>query len=209
MQVRPFDFADMPALVRDLEGATTLYNTYWVRFARGETTHAQAVENSRTLFHAGAAGRCAAHRAHQHHQPDDRVALPVLPRQGARRARARRDRYVVRDPAARDPVRGRRCAGEQHRLAPAAPSGVRGRRPRRLPHPPDPRRRPRRPVPRRGGRYGRHDHRRRRTRTPDVPGARTRDPRRGRQPRARSCPCRVCSYRRSPRCSTSRCTTCC
>ena len=52
IDVRPFDFADMPALVRDLEGATTLYNTYWVRFAHGRTTHEQAVENSRTLFHA-------------------------------------------------------------------------------------------------------------------------------------------------------------
>ena len=52
IDVRPFDFADLPALVRDLEGATTLYNTYWVRFAHGQTTHAQAVENSRTLFHA-------------------------------------------------------------------------------------------------------------------------------------------------------------
>ena len=52
IEVRPFDFADMPALVRDLEGATTLYNTYWVRFAHGSTTHEQAVENSRTLFHA-------------------------------------------------------------------------------------------------------------------------------------------------------------
>jgi len=52
IEIRPFDFADLPALVRDLEGATTLYNTYWVRFARGRTTHEQAVENSRTLFHA-------------------------------------------------------------------------------------------------------------------------------------------------------------
>jgi nucleoside-diphosphate-sugar epimerase len=52
IDVRPFDFTDLPALVRDLEGATTLYNTYWVRFARGHTTHALAVENSRTLFHA-------------------------------------------------------------------------------------------------------------------------------------------------------------
>lgn len=50
--VRRLDFSDMPTLVRDLEGATTLYNTYWVRFAHGRTNHAQAVENSRTLFHA-------------------------------------------------------------------------------------------------------------------------------------------------------------
>ena len=52
IEVRPLDFSDMPALVRDLEGVTTLYNTYWVRFAHGSTSHAQAIENSRTLFHA-------------------------------------------------------------------------------------------------------------------------------------------------------------
>ena len=42
IDVRPLCFADMPALVRDLEGVTTLYNTYWVRFAHGDTSHAQA-----------------------------------------------------------------------------------------------------------------------------------------------------------------------
>jgi NADH dehydrogenase len=50
IDVRPLDFANRSALVHDLAGATTLYNTYWVRFAHGSTTHAQAVENSRTLF---------------------------------------------------------------------------------------------------------------------------------------------------------------
>jgi uncharacterized protein YbjT (DUF2867 family) len=52
IEVRPLDFSDMPTLVRDLEGVTTLYNTYWVRFAHGSTSHTQAIENSRTLFHA-------------------------------------------------------------------------------------------------------------------------------------------------------------
>ena len=52
IQVRPLDFSDTPTLVRNLEGATTLYNTYWVRFAHGSASHAQAIENSRTLFHA-------------------------------------------------------------------------------------------------------------------------------------------------------------
>ena len=52
IQVRPLDFSDLPALVRNLEGVTTLYNTYWVRFAHGSTSHEQATENSRTLFHA-------------------------------------------------------------------------------------------------------------------------------------------------------------
>jgi NADH dehydrogenase len=50
IDMRPLDFSNRTALVRALEGATTLYNTYWVRFAHGSTTHAQAVENSRTLF---------------------------------------------------------------------------------------------------------------------------------------------------------------
>jgi uncharacterized protein YbjT (DUF2867 family) len=52
IQVRPLDFSDPPTLLRDLEGVTTLYNTYWVRFAHGSTTHAQAIDNSRTLFDA-------------------------------------------------------------------------------------------------------------------------------------------------------------
>ena len=33
VQVRPLDFDDQLGLVASLEGATTLYNTYWVRFA--------------------------------------------------------------------------------------------------------------------------------------------------------------------------------
>src|SRR5918911_5098020 len=55
----PYRFDDPVALARDLEGIATLYNTYWVRFERGRTTFASAVENSRTLFdaarHAGVA----------------------------------------------------------------------------------------------------------------------------------------------------------
>jgi NADH dehydrogenase len=51
-----YRFDDPVALARSLEGVTTLYNTYWVRFDRGTTTFANAIENSRTLFHA-------AHRA--------------------------------------------------------------------------------------------------------------------------------------------------
>ena len=52
IQVRPLNFSDTPTLLRDLEGVTTLYNTYWVRFAHGTTSHVHAIENSRTLFHA-------------------------------------------------------------------------------------------------------------------------------------------------------------
>jgi NADH dehydrogenase len=52
IDVRPLDFDDPAALVASLEGATTLYNTYWVRFARGRRDHASAVANSRVLFAA-------------------------------------------------------------------------------------------------------------------------------------------------------------
>jgi uncharacterized protein YbjT (DUF2867 family) len=50
LEIRPLDFDDQLGLVASLEGVTTLYNTYWVRFAHGRTDHALAVANSRTLF---------------------------------------------------------------------------------------------------------------------------------------------------------------
>jgi uncharacterized protein YbjT (DUF2867 family) len=52
IEVCPLDFEDQLGLVASLEGVTTLYNTYWVRFAHGPTSHDVAVENSKTLFHA-------------------------------------------------------------------------------------------------------------------------------------------------------------
>ncbi len=54
IEVRPLDFGDTLGLVESLRGATTLYNTYWVRFRHGGTDHSVAVENSRTLFQAAA-----------------------------------------------------------------------------------------------------------------------------------------------------------
>ena len=47
---RPLDFDDPRELVDSLRGATTLYNTYWVRFAHRQVDHDLAVHNSRTLF---------------------------------------------------------------------------------------------------------------------------------------------------------------
>ncbi len=52
IEARPLDFGDPAGLVESLDGATTLYNTYWVRFAHGRIDHSLAVENSRTLFRA-------------------------------------------------------------------------------------------------------------------------------------------------------------
>jgi uncharacterized protein YbjT (DUF2867 family) len=48
----PYRFEDPEALARSLEGVSTLYNTYWVRFDHGHTSYAQAIERSRTLFTA-------------------------------------------------------------------------------------------------------------------------------------------------------------
>jgi NADH dehydrogenase len=52
VEVRPFHFEDPPQMRAALADAKVLYNTYWVRFAHGGTTHARAVENSRRLFQA-------------------------------------------------------------------------------------------------------------------------------------------------------------
>jgi uncharacterized protein YbjT (DUF2867 family) len=50
LEVRPLDFGGN--LVDALEGTTTLYNTYWVRFAHRQIDHDVAVANSRMLFDA-------------------------------------------------------------------------------------------------------------------------------------------------------------
>lgn len=48
----PFDFDRPQQLVKSLEGVKVLYNTYWVRFNYGASTHAGAVRNSEILFRA-------------------------------------------------------------------------------------------------------------------------------------------------------------
>jgi NADH dehydrogenase len=52
VEVRPFHFDDPSAMRASLADVKVLYNTYWVRFSHGGTTHARAVENSRRLFQA-------------------------------------------------------------------------------------------------------------------------------------------------------------
>jgi uncharacterized protein YbjT (DUF2867 family) len=54
IDVRPLGFADGDGLRRSLQGVHTLYNTYWVRFARDRVDHPTAVANSRILFDAAA-----------------------------------------------------------------------------------------------------------------------------------------------------------
>jgi NADH dehydrogenase len=52
VQALPYQFDDPEALTRSLEGVSTLYNTYWVRFERGSMTFIRAVANSKALFDA-------------------------------------------------------------------------------------------------------------------------------------------------------------
>ena len=51
----PLDFEDHDQLTRSLEGADTLFNTFWIRFARGQVNHEVAVRNSRNLVDAAVA----------------------------------------------------------------------------------------------------------------------------------------------------------
>ncbi|HEY7349134.1 MAG TPA: NAD-dependent epimerase/dehydratase family protein [Ktedonobacterales bacterium] len=48
----PYHFDDFGALVKSLEGASTFYISYWIRFAHGPMTFDRAVENTWTLFRA-------------------------------------------------------------------------------------------------------------------------------------------------------------
>ncbi len=48
----PLDFSDTEALTASMIGASVFYNTYWIRFERGQTTFNGAVENSKILFNA-------------------------------------------------------------------------------------------------------------------------------------------------------------
>ncbi len=54
-----YRFDDPAALARSLRGVDTLYNTFWVRFDRGQTSFANAIEGSRMLFHAAASAGVA------------------------------------------------------------------------------------------------------------------------------------------------------
>jgi uncharacterized protein YbjT (DUF2867 family) len=55
VEAHPYSFDDPGALTRSLEGVDTLFNTYWIRFAKGGLTHDVAARNSDTLFRAARA----------------------------------------------------------------------------------------------------------------------------------------------------------
>ena len=51
----PYSFDDPDALASNLEGADTLFNTYWIRLAYKDLTHQRVVGQLRTLFDAAKA----------------------------------------------------------------------------------------------------------------------------------------------------------
>lgn len=52
VRVFPFNFDKPEELVMSLQGATTLYNTYWIRFSHGLVTFDRAVKNTKILIKA-------------------------------------------------------------------------------------------------------------------------------------------------------------
>jgi uncharacterized protein YbjT (DUF2867 family) len=52
VKVYPLNFENETELIASLQGIHTLYNTYWVRFDRGQNTQPRAVENTRKLVRA-------------------------------------------------------------------------------------------------------------------------------------------------------------
>jgi uncharacterized protein YbjT (DUF2867 family) len=52
VEISPMDFGDRAGLIRSLQGASVLYNTYWVRFNHGRETFDEAIDNSRVLIGA-------------------------------------------------------------------------------------------------------------------------------------------------------------
>ncbi|HET7212898.1 MAG TPA: NAD(P)H-binding protein [Terriglobia bacterium] len=51
-EIVPYHFEDPDRLRGDLEGVSTLYNTYWVRFPYGARTYESAIVNTKTLIRA-------------------------------------------------------------------------------------------------------------------------------------------------------------
>lgn len=78
VEAAPYAFDEPEQLVRSLDGVSTLYNTYWVRFERGGKTLDQAIGNSRTLFEAARAAGVGRIVHISITKPDAAPALPYF-----------------------------------------------------------------------------------------------------------------------------------
>ena len=56
LEIAPLDFDKPERLTDSLRGATTLYNTYWVRFSHGSVTFNDAIKNTQRLLQAAKRG---------------------------------------------------------------------------------------------------------------------------------------------------------
>ena len=101
IDVQPLAFDHPAALEESLRGADVLYNTYWIRFERGDRTFAQAVANTKLLFEAAEARGRAPHRARQHRERNVGAASPLLRRQGRAGGGTAAPRRVACHPPAR------------------------------------------------------------------------------------------------------------
>lgn len=52
LSVRPYNFDKPDELAESIRGASVLFNTYWIRFEKGDMTFAKAVQNSKNLIKA-------------------------------------------------------------------------------------------------------------------------------------------------------------
>lgn len=52
IEIVPYHFEYPDQLRKDLEGVSSLYNTYWVRFPHGSSTYEAAIANTKTLIRA-------------------------------------------------------------------------------------------------------------------------------------------------------------
>ena len=69
-------------LTASMEGADTLYNTFWIRFSRGAVDHDLAVHNTRNLVDAAVNAGVSAHCPHKHHRRFSRLSAALFSRQG-------------------------------------------------------------------------------------------------------------------------------
>ena len=97
--VFPYNFERPEKLVQSLRGASTLINTYWVRFSRGNSTFEGAVRNTRVLIDA--AVRAGLRRIVHVSIANPSLQSPlVLPRKGSTGTGRGDLRFGLRHPAA-------------------------------------------------------------------------------------------------------------
>ena len=96
IDVRGLDFDDVIGLTASLEGATTLYNTYWIRFPHKQRGSPARRRQPAHLVPRGPPGRRRADRARIDHPSEHHVAVPLLSWEGRGGARPGRGGRAVR-----------------------------------------------------------------------------------------------------------------